>query len=120
MYVLIKFSIISCRPLWLGVMSPFSSMIFSSDLKLCLPDFDFFAEAGVPTGVALAEQFFEFAVGEHCVRDFEAAGEGVHAADVGVEQIDRLEAFAADFGVEVDAALGEAAIFEDASTCTAW
>src|SRR5215213_6892465 len=36
-YVLIKFSIISCRPLGFGVASPFSSMIFSSDLKLCLP-----------------------------------------------------------------------------------
>jgi len=36
-YVLIKFSIISCRPLLLGVISPFSSMYRSSDAKLDLP-----------------------------------------------------------------------------------
>ena len=36
--------------------------------------------------------------------DFEAAGKCVHAADVGVEQVDRLEAFPAHFGVEVHAA----------------
>ena len=45
--------------------------------------------------------------------DFEAAGEGVHAGNVGVEEIDRFEAFAADFGVEVCAAGGEAAHLED-------
>ena len=44
--------------------------------------------------------------------DLQAAGEGVHAADVGVEQVDRLEAFAADLGVEVDAAGGEAAVLQ--------
>ena len=46
--------------------------------------------------------------------DLQAAGEGVHAADVGVEQVDRLEALAADLGVEVDAAGREPAHVEDA------
>ena len=46
--------------------------------------------------------------------DLEAAREGVHAADVGVEEVDRLVRFATTLGVEVEAALGEAAHLEDA------
>lgn len=37
MYVLMMFSSSSCRPLMLGVASPFSSMYFSSEAKLSLP-----------------------------------------------------------------------------------
>ena len=40
---------------------------------------------------------------------FKPAREGVHAADVRVEQVHRLEALAADLGVEVRAAGLEAA-----------
>ena len=56
----------------------------------------------------------EPAVGDDGVGDLEAAGEGVHAADVGVKQVDGLEALAADLGVEVDAAGGETAHVQDA------
>ena len=45
--------------------------------------------------------------------DLQAAGERVHAADVGVEQVDRLEALAPDLGVEVDAAGREPAHAQD-------
>ena len=50
--------------------------------------------------------------------DLQAAGEGVHAADVGVEQVDRLEALAADLGVEVDAAGREARPCPGCRACT--
>ena len=78
---------------------------FFERFEVVLAGFDFRAQAAVPACITFAEQFFELAVGVHRVGDFEAAGEGVHAADVGVEQVDRLEAFAADFGIEVDAEL---------------
>ena len=45
--------------------------------------------------------------------DLGAAGEGVHPADVGVEQVDRVDALAADLGVEVGAAAAESALLED-------
>ncbi len=89
--------------------SPFSSMYFSSVLKLCLPAS---ISAPMPVSqerVALLEHLVEHAVLADRGGDLQPAGERVHAADVGVEQIDRLEAFAADLGVEVDAAGGEAA-----------
>ena len=55
----------------------------------------------------------ELAVGADGGGDLQAPGEGVHAADVGVEQVDRLEALAADLGVEVHAARGEPAVLEE-------
>src|SRR5262249_39014554 len=66
--------------------------------------FDLVADTGVPGGVAMLDEVFEQAVGADFRRDLQAMREGVHAADVGVEEIKGLEAFAADFGVEVDAA----------------
>ena len=67
--------------------------------------------------VALLDDLVERAVGANRGGDLQAAGEGVHAADVGVEQIDRLEAFAADLGVEVHAARGEAAVLQQRRAC---
>ena len=97
-----------------GVASPLSSMYFSSVLKLCLPRFDLGADAAVPRAVALLEHPVEHAVLADRGGDLQAAGKGVHAADVGVEQIDRLEALAADLGVEVQAAGREAAVLQAA------
>ena len=74
---------------------------------------DFFADAGVEGAVASFDEVFDGAAFEEAVGDFEAASEGVHAADVGVEEVFWFEAFAADLGVEVEAAGFEAAHFED-------
>src|SRR5215813_13522158 len=56
---------------------------------------DLLADAGVPRSVALADEVLEHAIGPDLCRDLQAPGEGVHAADVGVEQVDRLERLAA-------------------------
>src|SRR3954452_8929323 len=61
------------------------------------------AQLAVPTAIALAHEGREPAVGQDRVGDLEPACEGIHPADVGVEQVDRLEALAADLGVEMDA-----------------
>ncbi len=74
---------------------------------------DFFADAGVEGAVAGFDEVFDGTGFEESVGDFEAAGEGVHAADVGVEEVFWFEAFAADLGVEVEAAGFEAAHFKD-------
>src|SRR5947207_3022684 len=47
------------------------------------------ADAAVPAGVALLDEVLQDAVGADPGGDLQTAGEGVHAADVGVEQIDR-------------------------------
>ena len=87
----------------------FAHRMFFERCEAFLARFDCGANAGVPGRVAIFEHLCQPAVRSNRRGDFQAAGEGVHAADVGVEQVDRLEAFAADLGVEVDAARGEAA-----------
>ena len=87
-------------------------MYASRSLKLALPALDLRADAGIPRGVALLHEFGEATVLADRGGDLQAAREGVHAADVRVEQIDRLEAFAAHLGVEIDAAGGEPAVFQ--------
>ena len=66
-----------------------------------------------PTRIALVEQFLDTAVGPHRRRDLQAAGKRIHAANVGMEQIDRLKALPPHLGIEIDAAGGQAAIFQD-------
>src|SRR5699024_4262654 len=71
-------------------------------------------ELGIPALVTLLNEGSEPAVGDDGARDLQAPGEGIHPADVGVEEIDRFEALAADLGVEVNAAGGEAFHAQDA------
>ena len=85
-------------------MSPLASMYFSSELKLALPPSMSAPMPRVPRAVAVFDELLHGPVGTDGGGDLQPAGEGVHAADVGVEQIDRLETFAAHLGVEVDSA----------------
>ena len=58
------------------------------------------------------------AVGDDRVGDLQAAGKGVHTADVGVEQIRGLERAAPHLGVKVQAAVLQAVLLEqDAQRC---
>ena len=81
--------------------------------EVVLAGLDLGADAAVPRGVAVLDHAGQLAVGADRGGDLQALGEGVHAADVGVEQVDRLEALAADLGVEVQPAGGEAAVLQD-------
>ncbi len=72
--------------------------------------FNLGTDAVIEAAVALLDEAIEAAVVDDGLGDFEAASEGVHAADVGVEEIDWLEAFAPDFGIEVQTTSGEAAV----------
>src|SRR5262249_3861740 len=74
---------------------------------------DFLTDAGVPGRVALLDEVLQYAVGADLRGDLNAVGECSHAANMGVEEIDGLEALAAHFRVEVDAAGREAALAED-------
>src|SRR5690606_5842631 len=78
-----------------------------------LAGLDLGANARVPRCVSLAEERLELALGTNPRGDLQAASEGIHAADMGVEEIDRLEALAADLRIEVDTAGREAAVLED-------
>ena len=74
---------------------------------------DVFADAMIPTVVTIIHCLLKAPVGADGGGDLQAAGKGVHAADVRVEEIDRLVALAAYFGVEVHAARRDAAMLED-------
>ncbi len=105
------FSRYSCRP-EAGCGSLVLSTIFSRAAKLVLP-FSIFLPR------SLSQPLYRFLIGpsralslsifDGCL---EAAGEGVHAADVGVEQIDRFDRLAAHLGIEVQAAGRETAVLE--------
>ena len=61
---------------------------------------------------ALLDHPRQFAVGDDRGGRLEPVGEGVHPADVGVEEVLRVETVAAQLGVEVEPARGEAAVAE--------
>ncbi len=107
------FSSISCRPETFLLASPLLQHVGLQFLEVHLACLDLFADALVPRGVALLDEVLQHAVLANLGGDLQALGEGVHAADVGVEQVDRLEALAADLGVEVDAARSQAALCQD-------
>ena len=67
----------------------------------------------LPAGVAVRDEGVELAVLDDLLGDQQAAGAGVHRADMGDQQIVGIERLAADLGVEVEAALAEAAGLED-------
>ena len=72
------------------------------------------ADTAVPGRITLGDELIHLAVLDDGMRDFEAASERIHPADVGVEKIDGLVGFATTLGIEVKAALREAAHLEDA------
>ncbi len=74
---------------------------------------DRLAFRAVPASVAAFDMVGELAVLDHLGRHQQAAGADVHAADMGVEQVVGIEGLAADLGIEVQAAGGEAAAFQD-------
>ena len=55
----------------------------------------------IPTVVTITHGLLKAPVGTNCGGDLQAAGKGVHAADVRVEEVDGLVAFAPYFGIEV-------------------
>jgi hypothetical protein len=91
----------------------FFEHVFLQGLKIALAGFDLLAEAAVPRTVAMPDKLRQAPVLADGGRDSESAREGVHAADVRVKQIDRLETFAPHFGVEIHAAGGQAARVEN-------
>lgn len=83
--------------------------VFQGDLTGLNPGTD----AAIPRGVAFLDEVAEDAVRLHLGRDFQSASEGVHPTDVGMEEIDRLEALAANFGVKVQSAGPQSALIEN-------
>ena len=75
--------------------------------------FDFGADARIPGIVALGDELGDAAVGTQLGSGFQAAGKGIHAADVGVEEILGLMRLTTTLGIEVETTGGEAAHFED-------
>src|SRR5262249_54429284 len=74
---------------------------------------DLLADAGIPGTVASAHKILQTSVLANGGGGFETAGEGIHAGNVGVKQVNRLEAFAAHLGIKVQSARLESAHLED-------
>ena len=75
---------------------------------------DFFADAAIEAGITRFDKLVEPAVGDDVMSDLQAACEGVHPADVGVEEVDWLEGFAAHFSIKIESSGLEAAHFKHA------
>ena len=71
------------------------------------------AFAAVEAGVAVLAQAAVLGLGQDIVGRQQGAGEGIHTANVGVEDVFQVGGVAAGLGVEVDAAALEATGFED-------
>src|ERR1035437_6802372 len=82
-------------------------------LEAGLAFFNLRADTAVPRGVTVLHKLRETSVLADGGGDFQSAREGVHAADVRVKQIYRLEAFAATLRVEVHTAGRQAAVFQN-------
>ena len=67
----------------------------------------------IPTVVTIIHGLLKAPVGTDGGGDLQSAGKGVHSADVRVEKIDRLVAFAPHFGVKVYSARRNATVLED-------
>ena len=74
---------------------------------------DLGADAGVPGIVALGDELGDATVGTQFGCGFQAASKGIHAADVGVEEILGLMGLTTTLGIEVETTSGESAHFED-------
>ena len=68
------------------------------------PSQHFRALAAIPTGVALGENGVELAVLDQPRRRDQRARAGVEAADMAIDEVDRLDRLAAHLGVEIEPA----------------
>src|SRR4051812_23601524 len=56
-------------------------------------------ELAVPTPVAFLDERCQATVGDDRMCDFQAPGKSIHAADVGMEEVDRFEALPTYLGI---------------------
>src|SRR5262245_787910 len=70
---------------------------------------DLLAELAVPARIAVLDVLLELAVGHHLLGDEHTASEHIHASDVRVKEIRRVDALTPQLGVEVHTAAREAA-----------
>ena len=111
---LIKFSSISCRPLCvLGGVALGEDVRFQVT-EAALSRLDAAAELAVPALVAGLDKVGQAAVGDDRVGDFQSSRKSVHAADMGIKQVDRLEALPSHLGIKVDSSGGKSAHAQDA------
>lgn len=96
--------------LWLWVFECIFLKVFEGDFA----GFDLRADVFVEGAVARLDKVSHAAVLADRGCNLEAAGKGVHTADVCMHEVDWLVGLAAALGVEVEATGGEAAHFQDA------
>src|SRR5687767_7197064 len=63
--------------------------------------FDVAAETGVVTGVAVGNELIHFSIRANAMRDLERQGIRIHAADVSVKKIFRIDRGATELGVKI-------------------
>ena len=63
--------------------------------------FNFATDTAVVAAVAFLDKARQNSVRSDRRCDFQTSGKGIHAADVSVEKVDRVDTFTADFGVKV-------------------
>ena len=66
--------------------------------------FDVCADAAVPTLVAIGYELANDSVLADFRSDSQASSKRIHPANVGMEQVDGLETFSTNLGIEIDAA----------------
>src|SRR5688572_1606826 len=71
----------------------------------------------LPPRVALIERSIERVILDHFCRGYERARAGVHASDMRMKQILRIDGLPPDFGIESKAAGGNSAGFYDVIKC---
>ncbi len=82
--------------------------------KRCGAGFDFGPHSRVKARVAIAHKLADLPAFQDAVGGLEAISKGVHATDVGVEQVGGFVRLTAALGVKVEATRGESAHFEHA------
>src|SRR5690625_572114 len=91
----------------------FDRPLHGVSLKLFEPNFavhNLLADAFTITLIPLGDELLEFAAFKQGVSCLEATCERVHARDVGVEKIDRLEGCSTHLGVEIEPTRLQAAV----------
>ena len=106
-----RFSRYSWRPLR-GSGSPFSRTHLSREARSSFPSMIRRPQAALKVGVALGHEAVQDSVLDYPVGHEQPPGKGVHAPDVGVEQVDPVQGAAPDLGVEVEPARAQPALAE--------
>src|SRR5579884_1755703 len=99
------------RPIRLGV--ALLQHVLLQLLETSTPLLNLLTHASVPGAIAVLHKILEHAISPNLGRDLQSVSERIHAADVGMEQVDRLKALAPYLGIEVDAAWRQAALTEN-------